>query len=98
MQVLETENVVGFVRSSRNLISIPEIEMQTLKRIVMDDTLEWESTPELFAEGQPVTITSGHLAGMKGKLVKKEGKNKFVVELETIGHSMLIEMDAKWLQ
>jgi transcription antitermination factor NusG len=94
--VLETENVLAFVRSAKNLMAIPESEMQNLKRIALDADLEWTSTPELFKEGQPITITAGSLAGMQGKLVRIEGKDKFVVELETIAHSLLVTMDPKF--
>jgi transcriptional antiterminator RfaH len=95
--VLETEHVLTFVRASKNLMAIPEVEMNNLRRIAMDENLEYTATPERYTEGQAVTISSGNLAGMQGIIVKIDGKDKFVVELETIGHSILIEMDSKYL-
>lgn len=94
--VLETENVLAFVRSAKNLLAIPEAEMNNLKRIALDADLDWTATPERIQEGQPVTITAGSLAGMQGKVVRIDGKDKFVVELETIGHSLLVTMDPKY--
>jgi transcriptional antiterminator RfaH len=96
IQVLETENVLAFVRSAKNLIAIPESEMNQLKRIALDENLEWTATPHLINEGQDVVINAGNLAGMKGKVLRIDGKEKFVVELETIGHSLIITMDPKY--
>ncbi len=96
LQVLETENVLAFVRSSKNLRAIPEAEMSNLKRIALDSSLDWTATPESFKEGQAVTINAGNLAGMQGKVVRIDGKDKFVVELETIGHSLLVTIDPKY--
>jgi transcriptional antiterminator RfaH len=96
VQVLETEHVLAFVRASKNLIAIPEAEMNNLRRVAMEEDLEWSVTPDLIKEGQAVTINAGNLAGMKGIIARIDGKDKFVVELETIGHSLLIEMEAKY--
>jgi hypothetical protein len=35
---------------------------------------------------------------MKGKIVKKEGKRKFQVELESLGMSLLITIDSAFLE
>jgi transcription antitermination factor NusG len=96
IQVLETDNVLAFVRSAKNLIAIPESEMSQLKRIALDEDLDWTATPNLMNEGQEIVINAGSLAGMKGKLLRIDGKEKFVVELETIGHSLIITMDPKY--
>jgi transcriptional antiterminator RfaH len=96
-QVLETEYVMAFVKSAKAIKSIPEEEMINLKRIVMDETLEYTVEPQTMQIGTPVMVTAGTLAGMKGKLVRMEGKDKFIVDLETMGHSILITIDAKYL-
>jgi transcriptional antiterminator RfaH len=97
LSVLETEHVFSFVRTSQNLMAIPDSEINQLKRIAMDTALDWVAVPDQFVEGQDVTVTAGNLAGMKGKLVKIAGKDTFVVALETIGQSLLITMDVKYL-
>ena len=97
IKVLETEHVLAFVRSAKNLIAIPEQEMLNLRRVAMDENLDWTISPELMMhEGKEVIVTAGSLAGMKGKVVKIEGKEKFLIELETLGHSILVTMDAKY--
>jgi transcription antitermination factor NusG len=95
--VLETENVLGFVKFSKNLISIPEEEIELLRRIALDADLEVESTPIAFAEGDLVEITAGNLIGLKGKIIQQANQRKFQIEFEKMGQSILITMDAQFI-
>jgi len=97
LRVLETENVAGFVKSSKDLRSIPEAEIEILRRITMESDLDLELIPGGFSEGEPVEITAGNLIGMKGRIVKTEGTRKFQIELLTLGYSLLISVDAAYL-
>ena len=96
--VLETENVAGFVKFSKNLIAIPESEIDILKKITLEDGLDVEAVKGSFSEGDPVEIAAGNLAGLKGRIVKSEGKRKFQVELDYLFHSLLITVDAAFLE
>jgi len=98
ISILETENVAGFVKFKQDLIAIPEAEMEILKRITLEDDLEVTVVPGYFAEGDPVEISKGNLLGLKGKVVKIEGKHKMLVELAHIGYSLLITVDTSFLQ
>lgn len=49
-------------------------------------------------EGDTVEIAAGNLMGMKGRIVKSEGKRKFQVELSYLFHSLLITIDAAFLE
>jgi transcription antitermination factor NusG len=95
--VLETENVAGFVRFSKNLLAIPESEIEILRRITLEDGLDVEATPGNFAEGDPVEISAGNLMGLKGRIVQAEGRRRFRVELLTLGYDLLITIDAAFL-
>jgi transcription antitermination factor NusG len=96
--VLETENVAGFVKFSKNMIAIPEAEIDLLKRVTLEDGLDVEAVPGGLAEGDPVEIAAGNLMGLKGRIVKVEGKRKFQVELQYLFHSLLITVDAAFLE
>lgn len=96
--VLETENVAAFVRFSRNLISIPDEEINTLRRIVLEADIELEAVPGALAPGDPVTISAGPLTGLNGSVVKPEGKRKFQVSLDRMGYTLLITIDEKFIQ
>lgn len=96
--VLETENVAGFVKFNKNLVAIPEAEIDLLKKITLEEGLDVEAVKGNFAEGDPVEIAAGNLMGLKGRIVKVEGKRKFQVELDYLFHSLLITVDAAFLE
>lgn len=97
VNVLETENVAGFVKSSKDLRAIPEWEIEVMRRITLEDGLSFEVISGSFSEGEAVEITAGNLMGMKGHIVKTEGARKFQIELLTLGYSLLISVDAAFL-
>ncbi len=98
LTVLETENVAGFVRFGKNLVAIHEAEIDLLKRITLAGDLDVQAVPGNFVAGDPVEISAGTLAGLKGRIVKVEGKRKFQVELKYLFHSLLITVDAAFLE
>ncbi len=98
IKVLETEHILNFVKFSRNLIAIPEAEIDILRRIVGDETAEIEVEKTSFLEGDKVRIASGNLFGLEGKLVASKGKNKMVIELESLGYSMILTVDTTLLE
>ncbi len=97
LTVLETEHVAGFVRFSKELHAIPEAEMDIMRRITMEKGLDMEVIPGAFTEGEAVEICAGNLSGMKGRIVKSEGKRSFQIELSSLGHSLLLSVDAAML-
>lgn len=97
VSVLETENIVRFVHFSRNLVAIPEIEMETMRRIV-GEGIELEVETSAFVAGDAVEIIGGSLTGMKGKLIEKNSKKHFAVELQVIGHTLIMEISPNLLR
>lgn len=95
--VLETENVSGFICFNKELIAIPEGEINVLRRITLEDGLEVEAVPGMLHAGDPVEITAGTLTGLRGHIVKQEGRQRFQVELERLGYSLLITIDSAFL-
>ncbi len=68
---LETEYVMKFLRNGQDLLAIPEIEIETLKRVVGEDIEVKESTRSDWFMGEEVEVIAGQLAGMRGKIVSK---------------------------
>ena len=96
VQVLETQYVHRFISFSKNLVSIPQEEIDLLKRICQEiSDIETENIP--FQKGKPVEIISGNLTGIQGTLVDDLGKN-FLVELEYIGIGLRLEIEPKYLK
>lgn len=98
VRVLETEHVAGFVKFSKNLVAIPEMEINLLKRITLEDGLDVVAVPGILSEGDLVEISAGNLIGLRGRIEQSEGKRRFKVALEQLGYSLLITIDAAFLQ
>ena len=97
IRVLETENVVRFIRFSKNLIAIPDEEMDLMKLVVGEgENVEVELGT--FEEGDNVEIVGGRLTGIKGKLIEKQGKKQMVVELDNVGYSLKMNIDISLLR
>lgn len=92
---LETEYVMKFLRQGKDLISIPQSEIDLMKRVAGFVDEAEDLNPDLFAEGEEVEVKSGHLTGIRGILVAKEGKKNFLIELKSIAYQFRINIDPK---
>ena len=93
LPTIETEYVMKFLRQGRDLLSIPEHEIEILKRVAGDVEESFTAHDHDWSYGEEVEIMMGHLAGMKGKIISKTGKRSLMIELETIGYQLRINMD-----
>ncbi len=88
--VLETNKVLNFVKFANSLISIPEREIDILKRVVGDIQLNVLAHPTQINKGDKVRIVSGSLAGLNGELKDIRGNQQVLIELHHIGYNLLI--------
>jgi transcription antitermination factor NusG len=97
VNVLETQHVISFIKQRQNLISIPDQEINLLKRVVgeLEDVQVERIDMNL---GDEVEIISGNLTGIRGRLVEAEGNNKFVVQLASIGYQLSMIIDKSLLR
>lgn len=96
-QVLETEHVVGFVKTGNQITAIPEKEIQILRRITLEQDLDIQINPREFHSGDWVEIAAGNLIGLQGRVVQSTGKQQLLVDLETLGYTLRIALDAALL-
>ncbi len=89
--VLEVQDVVNFVQFSRNLIAIPEREVDLMKRIT-GEKIEIEVEQRSLEVGDEVEIIAGNLFGLRGQLLRT-GKKNFLIDLKSIGYSLKMEID-----
>ena len=97
VRVLATENVAGFLRLGKNLLSIPEKEIDLIRRLIGED-YEVEVTENTLQIGDWVEVVAGSLLGLRGRLITEGGKEKFVVALTNSGYSLEITIDKNLLQ
>lgn len=94
--VLETPDVVKFVRFSKNLIAIPDREIQIIQRVV-GEAVEVEVTPAQYTPGDTVEIIGGQLTGLRGTLLRKDSDKNFLIELDTLGYQLRMWVDPELL-
>lgn len=92
ISVLETEHVIKFIRFSKDLLAIPENQIEIIRQVTGAGVpIDIEST--LYKKGDMVEVISGSLAGIKGRLISIEGKKQLTVELIELGCSLRMAID-----
>lgn len=94
--VLETQDVVTFVKFAQDLIAIPTHEIEIMKRVV-GEGIEIDVQAGSYQLGDEVEIIGGNLTGLKGWLVATESEKNFVIELENLGYSLRMSVDPSFL-
>jgi transcription antitermination factor NusG len=96
-QILQTPYVYGFVKSGNKINPIPKDEMLIMQRVVGDQkAITFE--PKEWNQGDSVEVIGGNLTGLKGILLRRNGKSEFVIELLTIGFQMHMLIEDKYLR
>ena len=97
VKVLQTQYVHGFVDIGGRVTAIPDEEIELMKRVV-GEIEEVSATPFTWENGDPVEVISGNLTGLVGKIVDRRGKREFLVELETLGYQLNVQIDNSLLR
>lgn len=97
VKVLQTENVISFLKLRGSLISIPQKEMDIMKWVVGEELVEKVHNGKID-KGSKVEIISGNLTGIKGTVVKRKSKKYVQVALETLGYTLEINVAEEMLQ
>ena len=95
--ILQTPNVIRFLKIGKELEAIPENQIETLKRVI-GENIAIEATTEYLQSGDAVEIVAGNLIGIKGRLIDIKGKNKFVIQLDRLGFNLLLELPANLIR
>jgi len=91
--ILEDPDVLFFVKQRSDLLAIPEKEINILKAVTGAGFLvEVNKIEDLPAEGDEVEIIQGRLYGTKGYLVEARNRKTVVIELETLGMTLQLQV------
>jgi transcription antitermination factor NusG len=91
VRVLSHPGVVGFVNFNGKPASLPDDEIETLRSALA--LCKAEPYPFLTA-GREVKVTSGPLAGLEGRVLRRKGKLRVVVSIQLIERAIVLELDA----
>ncbi len=92
--VLQTNNVVGYVRFEGKAAIVPEKQIDALKQMLKQYDFEVIVTSENFAPGKLVEVIEGPMIGLRGELVKAQGRNKFIIRFTQINSIFSVEIPA----
>ena len=97
VRVLQCPYVLSFVKFSKNLISIPEEEIDLIKRILGEaESVKLDTIA--IQKGDEVEVIGGNLTGLKGILIQKENSQYLNVQLTNIGISLNVSIAAHLLR
>ncbi len=92
VKVLETEYIAGFLKFGQNLLSIPESQIDLIRRL-LGENIEVTAHQDFLNKGDLVEVIAGPLLGLQGQLVNIQGKERVLVELINSGYSLQIDIE-----
>ncbi len=97
-KALANPYVINFISIGGEIESIPEHEIQLLRKITGEINQIELINPKDLEPGDKVEIIHGNLTGLKGNIVECKGKQNFVIELNHIGIHLKIEINPNHLK
>jgi len=89
--VLQTDNVMQYVRFEGKAAVIRDQDIDILKRMLGQSEMEVEITMEDLQPGAMVEINSGPMMGFRGELISFQGKNKVALRIPPLGFTVMVE-------
>lgn len=97
--ILNVPGIVKFVNFERKPALVDPREIELIRLMLGNiDEMENISTDEPIEPGQDVEIIAGPLIGTKGKMIEHKGKNKILIELNSIQQSLAVTMPVEFLR
>ena len=91
LDVLQTDGVVRFVTFRNERISIPENQIIAVKSYLEeDDPINIENLE--YLPGDRVEVCRGPLRGLLGVFIEVKGKQRVMVEIESIGQRLILNL------
>jgi transcription antitermination factor NusG len=91
-KIFEIPGIVAYVSHKGKAVVIPEEEMEAMRKTV-ENKLNFSVETNALKKGQQVIVTSGPLAGVKGKITKTNGQKKLYIEISQIGYTLVVNLD-----
>ena len=91
--ILNIDGAVAYVTFDGKAAPIPEWQIEAVRKTV-NNHLPFELTGEKLQPGEHVKIKEGNLKGLEGEIINIRGKNRLVIRIESVGYSLIVEMEA----
>ncbi len=97
ISVLETPDVLHFVKNANEMLAIPQAEIEIMRRVVGEQS-DIEVNKSSFQCGDEVEIIGGRLTGLKGVLIENHSNKNLLIELNQIGYTLQLQVDPSLLR
>ena len=94
--ILQIKELMHFVSFGGELATVPEDIIESLKRILDCDTEI--DTEKFYQQGMRVKIVEGQLSGTEGVLVRKNGRDRLVLQIDALRQAISIELPANQVE
>ena len=91
-RVLQISHVVCYITFEGKAAVVRNDQIEALRQLLNQNDFNVEITHETFEVGKKVEIIRGPLVGLRGELVEIRGKRKFLLRIEQIDKSLLVEV------
>jgi transcription antitermination factor NusG len=92
--ILQTPGIAWSIRHNDKPAALHPKDMETIHRFLASGLFVESGPMEEFNKGDAVEIIDGPLKGLRGTVIRTADGTKFNISLESIGHSLLVTLDA----
>ncbi len=93
--VLNTPGAVCYVSFRGEAASIPEKQIDDLKKFMEVYNERVDAVRENLSKGEQIIVVSGPLKGITGELIEFRGKNRIALRFEKLGYCILTDISLK---
>lgn len=91
-RALDVKDIVRYVSFDGQPAIVPDDVVDSLKKLSASNVEV--STEKFDKAGTPVMVCEGPFAGVRGLLVKNNGRSHLVIEVQSLGSAVLLEISA----
>ncbi len=92
LNILKTPGAVRLLGTKGTPVPIPETQIESLKILTKSDNDIVTGDSRKLKKGTPVMITSGPMIGVKGLFIKYKGKNRVIIDIDSLKQFAGIEV------
>ncbi|MCA1741153.1 MAG: UpxY family transcription antiterminator [Bacteroidales bacterium] len=95
--IVRLDGITKYISFEGKPAVIPDYQIDNLRLIVNSDA-KVDITGERISPGDPVEVTHGTLAGLKGELIKRESGNRVVVRIDRLDLNLVVMIPRAFLK
>ncbi len=97
LSVLQTQNVLSYIMFEKKPAVVPAREIEYLKQMLRQSDFEVIVSFDNYHPGEKVEIIKGPLMGLRGELVKANGRKRFILRISSINTVFFADVPAEYL-